>query len=232
MAFLSLTQLTAKTIVRLRAVPGPSVQLYAEDAIAQILEETYEMVRSIRWWDHLMSWSNQQLDGSTGRITGTIIGARERFRDVQHVFYGTNNTPIPIASSDINTFRLTGTLPRFIEPLNVVDDAAGTKLVRVWPLASITTSDKPIRLRVRTDPANVFTDPSVIIPFDATCLINGAAHKYAADDGTNPASVMSLQNAFEARLEQLRRQHDSAVVLLDPRMSNPNTTDLWVEDWR
>jgi hypothetical protein len=232
MAMLALTDLIQKTIVRLRMVAGPATQMYAEDAIAQMLEETYEMVRVQRWWDHLMRWENHQLDGTTGIITGTIVGARERFRDVQHVLYAGNNQPLPIMSQDINPFRLTGTTPRFVEPLNVADDAAGTKLIRVWPLTAVTVSDKPIRLRVRVDPVNIFTDPALVVPFDATCLINGAAFKYAADDGTNPASVSSLQSAFDMRLRQLQEQHDRAVILLDPRQGNLQGLDEWSEDWR
>lgn len=232
MAMLTLTDLIQKTIVRLRMVAGASTQLYAEDAIAQMLEETYEMVRVVRWWDHLMQWSNQQLDGSTGLITGTVTGARERFRDVQHTLYAGNNQPLPLMSPDINPYRITGTTPRFIEPLNTADDPSGDKLIRVWPMAAVTTADKPIRMRVRLDPVGVFTNPSTIIPFDATCLINGAAFKYAADDGTNPASVASLQTAFETRLRQLQEQHDRAVILLDPRQGNLQGLDEWTEDWR
>lgn len=232
MAMRTLTDLIQKTIVRLRMVAGASTQLYAEDAIAQMLEETYEMVRVQRWWDHLMKWENQQLDGTTGFITGTITGARERFRDVQHIFYAGNSQPLPLMSPDINPYRLTGTSPRFIEPLSTDDDAEGDKLIRVWPITAVTTVDKPLRIRVRLDPVNVFTDPSKIVPFDATCLINGAAFKYAADDGTNPASVASLQAAFDTRLRQLQEQHDKAVILLDPRQANPVGLDRWTEDWR
>lgn len=230
MAMLPLTDLIQKTIIRLRMVAGAGTQLYAEDAIAQILEETYEMVRVARWWDHLMQWRNQQLDGTTGTITGTIVGARERFRDVQHTLYASNNRPLPLMSPDINPFRLTGTTPRFVEPLNTADDPAGNKLIRVWPLTSVTTVDKPIRLRVRLDPVDVFTNPAIVVPFDATCLINGAAFKYAADDGTNPASVASLQSAFDIRLRQLQEQHDRAVILLDPRQGSLPGLDEWSED--
>ena len=231
MAYYSLTDLIAKTIVRLRMVGGAATQLYANDAIAQMLEETYEMVRAQRWWDHLMVWENRELDGTTGQITVPITGCREGFRDVKHVFFRNSNQPIPILSQDVNPYRLAGTQPRYIEPLNVVT-ANNTSLFRVWPLTAVATTLEPIRIRVRKDPANVFTDASVIVPFDATCLINGAAYKYAADDGTNPAAVASLQTAFEARRVQLERQHDTAVILLDPRQGDPAGLTEWTEDFR
>jgi len=67
------------------------------------------------------------------------------------------------------------------------------------------------------------------VPFDASCIINGAAAKYAADDGTNPATVTMLQQAFENRLQQLEQQHDSAKLILDPRMNDPSILNEWAE---
>ena len=227
MAYFTLTELINRTIVRLRMVAGPSTQLYAEDAIAHMLEETYEMVRLQRWWDHLMSWQSQQLTGTNGLIVGTIVGAREGFHDVQHIFHGNSNQPLPIASADLNPHRLVGTVPRFVEPLRTVDDPTNNKLFRIWPMTAVVTAALPLRIRVRLDPANIFTTPSVVVPFDATCLINGAAFKYAADDGANPAQVASLQAAFEARLRQLQHQHDSTVIQLDPRL---NVQTQWREE--
>lgn len=230
MAFNTLTDLIRKTTVRLRMVSGQGTQLYAEDAIALMLEEAYEMVREQRWWDHLMRWETRQLDGTTGQITQPIVGARGGWHDVQHIFIGSNNLPLPIVSQDINPYRLTDTNPRYVEPLYVSDDTGN--IFRIWPRNAVTTTDRPLRIRVRLDPADIFTDPSVVVPFDVTCLVNGAAYKYAADDGTNPAQVASLQTAFEARLKQLQRNHDNAVIQLDPRMTSPIGQTEWLEDWR
>lgn len=229
MAYLSQTMLVAKVITRLRMVQGAGTQLYAEDAISQMLEETYEMVRVRRWWDHLMAWEIRQLDAVNGFVTTSFAGARERFKDVQHIFIGNNAAPMPIASSDINPYKLTGTLPRFVEPLNFSDDPTGVLLFRIWPKTAVTTTDIPLRIRLRADPANVFIDPAIIVPFDSTCLINGAAMKYAADDGSNPASVATLQQAFDGRLMQLERQHDDAVIMLDPRQTMMLGLNSWAE---
>ena len=227
--FLSATNLISRTITRLRMVAGASTQLYAEDAINNMLEEVYEMVRTQRWWDHMMQWHSSQLDGTTGTVVTVFTGARERFRDVQHVFYGNATQPIPLSSQFVNPHRLSGTTPRFIEPLSIADDADAEYLFRVWPLASVTDADHPLRTRYRADPDDLFTDPAVIVPFDATCLINGAAFRYAADDGSNPASVAVLQGAFEARLQQLQRQHDSATIELDTRFYTPGVLNEWTE---
>lgn len=227
--FLNTTALIQRVIVRLRMVGGASVQLYAEDAIRDMLQETYNECRSIKWWDHLMSWQSRQLDGVTGTITTPIIGAAERFRDVQNVYFGNNSRPLPIMTQFVNPFRLNGTHPRFVEPLSMADDAAGELLFRIWPLQSVTAVDKPIRARVRTDPANIFDDVSVVVPFDAAALINGAAAKYAADDGTGGGTASTLSAVYRQRMSALEKQHDMATIELDSRNSNPGLTE-WAEE--
>lgn len=218
MAFLSLTDLRNRVIRRLRQVQGANTQLYSEEVIDDMIAEAYQMCRSVRWWDHLMKWEIRQLDGTTGKVTAVINNCSERWRDVRMVLWGNNSIPLPIVAQGTNPYKLSGTRPRFIEPLSVGDDANGNYLFRVWPLTATTTADVPLRIWCRQDPANLFTDPSVIIPFDSICLINRAAALYAADDGTNPAQLTTLNNAFTDRLEQLKEQHDTAPIMLDSRM--------------
>jgi len=230
MAFRSYSALIQSTITALRMVAGPSVQQYAEDAIGDKLREVYETVRMERWWDHLMRWEAHQLDGTTGKIVGTIANASLGWQDVQYMYFGNNPRPMDQLATTENPYRLTGTTPRFVEPLNVVDDPENNKLFRIWPLSSVTTVDKPIRLRVRVDPPDLFTNPAVIVPFDQWVLINGAAFKYSATDAANAAQTAEHQGAFETRLSQIIRRYDTAVIILDPRKSNPNGVDDWWED--
>ncbi len=232
MAFLTLTQLTQRVITRLRMVAGAGTQLYAEDVIAQIIEETYEMVRLERWWDHMMNWQTHRLDGTTGQIVGNIVGARQRFSDIRSILSNHGSQELPQLSSGVNPFRLAGTLPRYIQPLTAAEDVTATKLFRVWPMTAVANDANPLRVLIRLDPANLFTNPNVVVPFDATCLINGAAFKYAADDAANMTSVAQLQSAFNQRLDQLRRQSDSAAIILDSRSTGFTGINEWVEDWR
>lgn len=235
MAFLSLTDLRNRVIRRLRQVQGANTQLYSEEVIDDMIVEAYEMCRSARWWDHLMVWESRDLDGTTGKITVPIVGCRERFRDIRMVLFGNNSTPLPIIAQGINPYKLNGSQPRFIEALAVGQDSAGTSLFRVWPLTSVTTDTTPLRIWCRQDPANIFSDPTVIVPFDSICLINRAAALYAADDGANPAQLEMLNSAFSDRFTQLKQQHDTAPIILDPRMdrrfddndSNGSDTGFW-----
>ena len=228
MSFLSLTDLRQRVIRRLRQVQGANTQLYSEQVIDDMLLEAYDMCRSSRWWDHLMSWEVRELTGTNGLITAPLIGARQRYRDVRYVVVGTTSTALPVLSVGVNPYRLSGTYPRYIEPLSVSDDPNGTLLFRVWPLTASAPAAVPLRIQLRKDPPNVFTDPATIVPFDSICLINRASALYAADDNANPTQVESLDSVFKERLTQLQMQHDSAPIVLDSRFSSLNV-DQWFE---
>jgi hypothetical protein len=224
MAYLSLTALIEETIKRLRSVQGAGTQLYSESIIASQIQDVYTVVRDERWWDELTAWTQKTLDGTTGRVTVPFTGL-QGFKDIASVYVNTNSQPMPRLHTDVNPYRLSGTHPRYLEPLSLAQDPTGTFGFRVWPLASTGT----ITVRHRADPANVFTDPAVVVPFDDVALINGAAAKYAAGDGANPAFVADFENTFNTRMEQLSRMLASAPIDLDPRMSFPNGVTRWEE---
>lgn len=225
MAFLSLTNLVQRCIVRVRQVPGVTTQAYSEQHFALLLEECYEQARALRWWDHLTSWQQRTLDGATGRVTVPFVGAREGINDVQAICYGNVNTPLSMLTQHHNPSRYTGNTPRAVEALSLAEDVAGAYLFRVWPL----TATGDVWVRVRQDPPNVFKDNSAVVPFDATALINGACMKYTMGDGTNPGAVMELDRAWNERVKQLLQQHDSKPLVLDTRT---NMQSDWIEDWR
>jgi hypothetical protein len=230
MAFLSYTDLIQATIRRLRQVTGQATQLYSQDEIARLIVEQYEIVRSERWWDHLMSRAEAQLDGTTGQPTVGFAGAREGFRDIQAIYYRNISTQLPQLTRDVNPYRLTGTYPRFVEPLAYVDDdVEPRKLFRIWPLGSVTTVDTPIRVLYRRDPTDLFTDNAVVVPFDSSTLINMSAARYLAQDGTNPGAVGDLNNTALIRLDQLRKSHDNTVIMLDQRTTTPGLNE-WAEE--
>lgn len=230
MAFLSFTDLINRTIVRLRQTAGTATQTYSQDEIGYIIREVYEMVRRERWWDHLMTWQNTELDGTTGVPTVGFDGASEGYEDIRYIYVFNGRTPMPQLTADVNPYGLTGNYPRYVEPRALADDSATPrKLFRVWPLTAVADSTRPLRVHFRRDPTDLFTDPAVLVPFDATCLINGAAARYLAQDGTSPGGVADLNSVFMGRLEQLKRDHDKTVMQLDNRFTTPGLTK-WEED--
>lgn len=231
MAFYSYSDLIQRTIVRLRQVPGAATQLYSQDEIGNLLHEIYDMVRKERWWDHMMTWAAVELDGTTGMPTvAPFDDVPERFEDIRAIYPDNSTIRLPQLSGMTNPYRVTGTTPRFIEPLPLMDDNATGPffLFRVWPLTAVADSTKPLRVSYRKDPPNLFSDTNVIVPFDSSVLINGAAARYLAQDGTNPGAVADLNSIFASRLDQLRKAHDNSTLSLDDRINNVGLTE-WVE---
>lgn len=209
--------------MRLRQVPGVSTQAYSETHIAHLLEECYEQCRGLRWWDHLTAWYTRTLDGTTGKFTVALEGAREGMRDVQCVYAGVNGIPLTMLDGRTNPSRYSGTTPRAMEALTGADDPTGTFLFRVWPIAAV----GDVSIRARLDTADVFDDNQVIVPFDSTALINGACMKYAMGDGTNPGAVAEFDRAYNERVMQLQQQHDARPLSLDTR---PGIQTDWLEE--
>jgi hypothetical protein len=224
----TLSALVQQCVVRLRQVPGVTTQSYAEGLLAALIEECYEECRQLRWWDHLTEWRTVTLDGVTGTATTDFATpVRERLRDIQAVYAGSQTTPLPLLSQHSNPIRYTGTTPRAYEALPTSQDPTGVKVLRVYPLAS--TGD--LQLRMRVDDPGMFTvvGGGTVIPFDATALVNGACMKYAIGDGTNPGAVAEFDRAYNERVQGLVKQHDSTSIVLDDRT---RSTNEWQEDYR
>jgi hypothetical protein len=228
MAYLALNDLIHRCLLRLRQVPGVGTQAYSEEHLTYLLEEVYDEVRVLRWWDHLMSWEERTLDGTTGKVTVPFTGARERFRDVQAVYFERTTSPLPVIQQHSNPYKYSGAIARAVEALPVSSfDESGTHLFRVWPLTATGT----VYVRMRLDPFSNMFDINVnnVIPFDSTALINGVCMKYAIQDGTNPGAVVEFDRAYNERIIKLQQQHDSTPLALDERQDF--RSQEWIEVW-
>lgn len=223
MAFKTLTQLIQDTITRLRQVPGTGTQVYAEEPIAQLIQEGYDLCVAQRKWQHIYKWSNRELTGTDGTPSNGFDDIAA-LTDIINVWYGTQQRPLPGMPQQINPFTVTGTVPRFMEWLNESDNTAAPKrFFRVWPLTSVGN----VYVYARRTPSGLFEDPEVVVPFDSKVLHTYAAYKYAEADGGNPGAVEGLKNSFADLLKVQTDWYDRQPVLLDPRMQfGP---DEWTE---
>jgi hypothetical protein len=220
-AFYNTTELIDRTIRRLRQVGGAATQLYSSDTLRDLLEETYTMCREQRYWDHMMEWRVYDAIGN-GQLAGVDLSYTVP-ADVKVVHYGNDNTPLPWLGSQ-NPARVVGNNVRYISAT-----AYGSTMPFTYYPQSFTTVGSTYKLHayIRKTYAGVFSNPDIVVPFDATALINGAAAKYAIDDGTNMGSVEMLQKVFNDRMDQLRAQHDQAILKLDDRSTGPYPTSWY-----
>lgn len=221
---MTLEALIQDVVVRLTQVSGTAVQTYAEDHITKLLKEGFEMTAGDRWWPGLMQWFSYDLDGITGQPTASLQtdSLIQQFTDIRVLFYADNTDPLPILSSSINPYRLSGTRALYVEPLADALDSNG-RLFRVWPLESTGT----VRVHAKVTAAGLFTDPAVYVPFDPVALINYACWLYTTNDASNPSASDNFFNVYKARKAQLIEKLNQMPVRLDTRM--PYNAQGWQE---
>ena len=201
----TLSQLVVKTIERLSMVSGAGTQLYAEDAIAEMIQHKFDVLFDERFWPQFCSWRTSTLDGTIGVVTDDLTNVLKRYFDIQVIFrQGTNIRLTEFKSWQTNPNTFSGTTARFFEPYNDV-----TKVFRIIPVGAT----GQITYRLRTKPA-AYTEEDEI-NFDDQALILGATYDYLEDDGTNPQATEKFRLLFESRVTQLKRMLSSQPSALD-----------------
>lgn len=207
----TLSQLIVKVQERLSMVAGTSVQIYAEDIIADMIQHKFDVLFDEAYWPQYTTVAQWTLDGTNGQVTTDLTTLIKRFDDVGTIFLENSDTALTILSSSVNPFNVTGTTPIHFEADTEVD-----KVFHVWPKAS--TGD--IVVRYRTKPDNFTSEDN--INFDDQALILGSVYDFAEDDGTNPNATQKFQALFEARVKQLKNNLSSNPIALDSLTTQPN----------
>ncbi len=193
-------------------VSGRSVQLYAEDRIVEMIQHKFDILFDLVFWSQFCSWRTSALDGTTGVVTENLTDILKRFEDIQVIYkYDTNHPLTEFQQSIMNPDTVSGTSPRFFEPVNNTE-----KVFRVLPV----TSTGQITYRIRTKPAP-FTEEDEV-NFDDQALILGATYDYLEDSGTNPQATEKFRLLFESRVAQLKSNRSTNRVALDPNQQNYN----------
>lgn len=199
-------------------VPGTSVQVYAEERIALMLEHTYDAVVEEIWWPDLMRWYTSAL--GEGGVPVTPPSAIRTPRDIKHVFYANDPAPLPLYTDRDNPNQLMsqGTRPMFWD-MNPSDDV----LLRVLPYGTI---GDMINVRFRTRVPKPFM-PSTDIPIDEQLMVLGATYDFLEDDATSVGASAKFAEMFNARLKQLRTKwNDDDIYLGQATSPYP---DGWIE---
>jgi hypothetical protein len=217
----NLTQLVNRTAARLSMVSGTAVQVYADDALAEMIQHKFDVLFDERFWPQFSTWATWTLDGTLGIVTTDLTDLVKRFDDIQVIFGDASNIPIPkLAETTTNPFTLSGTSPRQFSALGPTASNKTSRVFQMWPKAATGN----IIVRYRTKPATF--EPEDEIDFDGQALILGAVFDYLEDDGTNPAATDKFQALFEARVAQLKSMKSAGAFALDPQSSRPESFDF------
>lgn len=210
----TLAQLVQRTVIRLSMVPGVSVQVYAEDRIAEMIWHKYLMVRDRLWWDDLMTYVTltQRADGRPDenvvrQLPTAPVGDEvviNKYNDIQHAWVVNRRDPLkqlPMRSNPGGVLKQGHTLYRM---------ADAQKVVRFAPFEA----GQQVLLRYKM--YYPYFNPDDEVPMDDQLMILGAAYDYIEDDGTNPGQAEKFLNMFNARLLQLEGIENDKEIPLSP----------------
>jgi hypothetical protein len=183
------SDLIQRTLIELRQEPGISVQQYAEDIVAAILQRQFNVFFDHYWWPtYTTNREVMTLNGLDGQVIEDLRQKIKRSDDVRFIWYGTETAPLTAMPPGMNmvTFR------RYYE--NVPND----KIFRILPITTTGT----ITVTYRTKPAPFIYNDEVKI--DDDLLVCATAYNYLADDEDAPNSIKKFAEATAKREEQLR----------------------------
>lgn len=221
----TLSALVQRVVTRLSMVPGVSVQVYAEDQIAEMIQHKFDTIRDMVWWDDMMTYVTVTQDANGRPVENVVrqlpsvpVGDEiviNKYSDIQLVWAPNKREPLPgIARRD----NPSGVL-RQGDTCYKLPDA--TKVIRFAPFRPGIT----MNMRVKTFYGRFAADD--IVPFDDQALILGAAYDYLEDDGTNPGQIDKFRVLYTSRMDQLLSAHNDEDIPLHP-MRHPDASGYQV----
>jgi len=200
--------LVFRTLVELRQEPGVSVQQYAEDTIAAILQRQFNVFFDHYWWPTYTT--NREvftLNGLTGEVIEDLTQKIKRTDDIRFIWYENETTPLPAMPPQLNVV----TYRRFYETV------PSDKLFRIWPV----TTTGHVTVTYRTKPPPFLADDQVKL--DDDLLVCATAFSYLADDEDAPNAIKKFQEATAKREAQLREAMNKGPIPFGAPASSPFT---------
>lgn len=212
---ITVQELITKVQVRLSLVAGLHAQLYAEDKIASLIEDTFNMAFVDDFWPDYMKWMAFSVDGTTGLPTTKLNDADEsdritEFKHIRKVFKQDQEQSMSVLPTTINPYLLTGTSAKYFENYTATD---AERILRMWPL---TTTDT-FYVNYRQHPGTFNSD--TVLYMDELLLLRGTMWLYLIQQGGNPGGAQENKLLFLDRQEVCRAQN----ALNDT--ATPNTQD-------
>lgn len=201
MQYDTLQNLTQKVIKKLSLYSGTDVQIYAEDRIADMIIDAYNVLIDERFWNDCMFWHEYNLIGENGVVAETVNTDIKNFNDIECIFSEYNNR------HQLRKAHNT-TIPQTVEgniPQLYTRSTNSNKVFAVIPYNS--TGKLYVRARHRATALY----PQDEVPFDSLALVYKVCWEYTADDGANQAEQAKFKQLFEQRMQELRNNDTSGV---------------------
>lgn len=186
----------------LSQVSGENVQLYAEDKIIDMLQNSYNSLFDKLWWPNRMRRETKALNGTSGEVT-VVFTALTKFEDIKHVFREGIATPLPEIQLNRNPDIITGSTVRAYE-------YSGTtgKFFKCYPV----TSTENVIVHYRERQADFVEDTQAEIDFDVDLLVFAAVYDYLEDDGTNPGATEKYRAKLNAKFTAAKAKYGTRII--------------------
>jgi hypothetical protein len=186
-------------------VSGVSVQQYAEDPILHGIQTAFDRLFKLRFWPSYSEWATWTLDGTTGKVTTDLTSLVKDFTDIANIWYGSDTNPLTRRPTYTNPANITGTRPRYWEPLK----QEPTRIFRILPI----TSTGNVTAYYRTKPADFDIDSTLYL--DPLLLELASALAYLASDNANPTMINLVQEELKTYFSTVDMNHDDDEIELD-----------------
>ena len=211
-------------------VSGTSVQTYSQDIIENHINKVFNMLHQKLWWSEYMRWASPVLDESTGVVTSNLVTAPEymRWRDIRIIVPDGQRDAIPRLPMHVNPYELSGTVPLYVEPLNISDANFLTRVFKVWPLTATGTLRVHYRFR---ETENLATSSEVYM--DNDLIVFGAVWAYLKDDGTFPEMTDEYKSLFDMRYKDVLKGDGRLQTegrYLNQHQGSGGIPTMWFED--
>lgn len=195
-------------------VAGIATQVYAQDKLAQNVENAFLMFftdQKIKW-KRFETFQTYVLDGTTGRATTPVNTTFKNYDDIYAIYPADSNRKLVMASGQVNPVSVTGNYP-----LQRMYDS--TNIFRVLPITAVGS----VTVVGRSLPTLPFALNDVV-PFDSLAIKFHAVWQYLIDDGSNPGGVAKFESLFNERYQALNKAQSSEPIAFNGRGINIPTT--------
>lgn len=201
----TLAQLTQRVIQRLSMYRGTSVQVYAEDRIAQMILDNYNMAFDSFEWSNLQFWKEYTLSGINGWVIENVANDITDFDDIVCIVPdSTYRNPLKCLHGSTNPALISGTYPAYYQESSNPD-----KIFEIVPFTSTGHVFVCSKGRLNT---NGTIRPEEIIPFDSDYLVYATCADYLADDDSSQVQLEKFTKLRNERMKQLQQIDNEGVI--------------------
>lgn len=205
--------------ILLSQVAGENAQLYAEDKIIDMLQNSYNSLFDKLWWPTRMRRETKTLNGTSGEVT-VVFTALTRFEDIKHIYREGSAIPLPEVLLNRNPNVITGDRIRAYEPSGTTG-----KFFKCYPI----TSTENVIVHYREKQADFIDDTTVEIDFDPDLLVFAAVYDYLEDDGTNPGATEKYRSRLNAKFTAAKAKYGTRIIPF--RRGGVSVPDTWQNNW-